>query len=130
MFKITNTKSKFDSMININSSFPFRIIFIEMLFILFKFIGFILCFHIFNPGNDFDYLYIFIIFCLSWSIGLVIPAAPGGLGIFEASFLLFSGNSYSYNNLLTSLIVFRFISSSADIILSAPLLIKKVIPGN
>ena len=130
MFKITNTKSKFDSMININSSFPFRIIFIEMLFILFKFIGFILCFHIFNTGNDFDYLYIFIIFCLSWSVGLIIPVAPGGLGIFEASFLLFSGNTYSYNNLLISLIVFRFISSSADILLSAPFLIKKLIRGN
>ena len=41
IFKITNTKSKFDSSIKINSPFPFRILFIEMLFILFKFIGFI-----------------------------------------------------------------------------------------
>ena len=128
-----NTKIQFDSKIKIKSSFPFKILSIEILFILLKFFAFILCFYIFNDVNNLDnldYLYLFIIFCLSWSIGLVVPAAPGGIGVFEGCFLFLIGNDYPQSSLITSLIIFRFISSSADLILSAPFLIKKVIKGN
>ena len=130
ILKTNYTKSQFDEKIKIKSSFPFRILSIEILFILFKFLGFIFCFYIFNDSNNLDYLFIFTIFSLSWSIGLIIPAAPGGIGVFEGCFLFLIGNDYSQSSLIMSLIIFRFISSCTDLILSAPLFIKKVIKRN
>ncbi len=129
-FKLNYTKSQFDEKIKIKSSFPFKILSIEILFILFKFLGFIFCFYIFNDSNNLDYLFIFTIFSLSWSIGLIIPAAPGGIGVFEGCFLFLIGNDYSQSSLIMSLIIFRFISSCTDLILSAPLFIKQVIKRN
>ena len=127
IFKINYTKSQFDEEIKIKSSFPYRILSIEILFILFKFFGFIFCLYIFNDFSNIDYLFIFTIFCLSWSLGLIIPAAPGGIGVFEGCFLFLLGNQYSQSSLIMSLIIFRLISSSADLLLSFLLFIKKVI---
>ncbi len=128
--KINYTKSQFSKEIKIKSLFPFKILSIEILFISFKFLGFILCFNIFNDLNNIDYFFMFIIFCLSWSLGLIIPAAPGGLGVFEGCFLFLIGNDYSQSSLIMSLIIFRFIASSSDLLLSAPLFIKRVIKGD
>ena len=130
IFNINYTKSQFDEKIKIKSSFPFKILSIEILFIVFKFFGFVFCFYIFNDLTNVDYLFMFTIFCLSWSFGLIIPAAPGGIGVFEGCFLFLIGEGYSQNSLIMSLVVFRFISSAADLLLSAPLFIKKVIKGN
>jgi len=130
IFKVNYSKSQFDEKLNIKSSFPFEVLSIEILFILFKFFGFISCFYIFNDLSNLDYLFVFTIFCLSWSIGLVIPAAPGGIGVFESSFLFLVGDDYSQSSLIMILIIFRFISSSTDLLLSAPLFIKKFIKTN
>ena len=130
IFKINFTRRQFDQEIRIKSLFPFKILSFEILFILFKFFGFIFCFYIFNDSNNLDYLFIFTIFSLSWSIGLIIPAAPGGIGVFEVCFLFLIGNDYSQSSLIMSLIIFRFISSCTDLILSAPLFIKQVIKRN
>jgi len=127
IFKVNDTKRNFADKIKIKSSFPFKIIFFEIVFILFKFLGFIFCFYIFNNLSNLDYLFIFTIFCLSWSIGLIIPAAPGGIGVFEGCFLFLIGDDHNQVYLIMSLIIFRFISSSADLLLSAPLFIKKAI---
>ena len=104
IFKIKYTKSQFDEKIKIKSLFPFKILIIEILFILFKFLGFVFCFYIFNDSNNLNYLFIFTIFSLSWSIGLIIPAAPGGIGVFEGCFLFLIGNDYSQSSLIMSLI--------------------------
>jgi len=130
IFKINYTKSEFDEKIKIKSSFPFKILGIEILFILFKFFGFIYCFYLFNDSSNIDYLFIFTIFCLSWSMGLIIPAAPGGIGVFEGCFIFLIGNDYSQSSLIMSLIIFRFISSSADLLLSAPLFFKRILKRN
>ena len=66
---------------------------IEILFILSKFIGFIICFYIVNLDNQYSIFYLLVIFCLSWAIGLIVPAAPGGVGVFEACFLFFCGKN-------------------------------------
>tara|TARA_B100000212_G_scaffold230810_1_gene175438 strand:- start:39 stop:962 length:924 start_codon:yes stop_codon:yes gene_type:complete len=130
ILKINYTRSQFDEKIKINSSFPFKVLSIEILFILFKFFGFILCVCIFNDYSSLDYIFIFTIFCLSWSLGLIIPAAPGGIGVFEGCFLFLIGDDYSQSSLIMSLIIFRFISSSADILLSAPLFLKQIFGRN
>jgi len=57
---------------------------------------------------------------------LVIPTAPGGLGVFEAFLLFFVGRNIPQNIILVILIYFRIISTSADLLLSLPFLIRKL----
>ena len=125
--KIKNVKYRFKERIKIISFFPLRAFLIEILFVLSKFIGFIICFNIFNLGNQYNIFYLLVTFCLSWSIGLIVPTAPGGVGVFEACFLFIIGENISQNIVLLTLIYFRLISTSADLFLSLPFLLRKLL---
>jgi len=125
VLRLANSKDQFER-INIISFFPARALFIEIGFILSKFIGFYICLNNFYTSNSLNIIFILVIFSLSWSLGLVVPAAPGGVGVFEACLLLFVGNSIPQNIIIISLVYFRVISTSADLFLSLPFLIKKI----
>ena len=123
--KINNEKYRFEERINIISFFPTKAFLIELLFILSKFIGFIICFYVINFETKYSIFYLLVIFCLSWTIGLIVPTAPGGIGVFEACFLFFVGKSIPQNLILVSLIYFRLISTLADLFLGLPFLLRK-----
>ena len=125
VLKLANSKDQFGR-INIISFFPLRALFLEIGFVLSKFIGFYICLNTFYTSNTLNIIFLLVIFSLSWSIGLVVPAAPGGVGVFEACLLLFVGKSIPENIILISLVYFRVISTSADLLLSLPFLIRKV----
>jgi uncharacterized membrane protein YbhN (UPF0104 family) len=55
-----------------------------------------------------------------------VPTAPGGVGVFEAFLLFFVGRIIPQNLILVSLIYFRIISTSADLLLGLPLIIRKL----
>ena len=61
------------------------------------------------------------------AIGLLVPTAPGGVGVFEACFLFFVGKNIPQNIIFVSLIYFRLISTSADLLLGLPFLFKKLL---
>ncbi len=124
--KISNSKSQFQEGVKIISFFPARSFLIEILFVLSKFVGFIICFNVINLGNQYNIVYLLVIFCTSWSIGLIVPTAPGGVGVFEACFLFFVGKDIPQTIILVSLIYFRLISTSADLFLGFPFLLKKL----
>jgi len=126
VLRLPNSKDQFEERINIISFFPTRALFLEIGFVLSKFIGFYICLNTFYTSNTLNIIFLLVIFSLSWSIGLVVPAAPGGVGVFEACLLLFVGKSIPENIILISLIYFRVISTSADLLLSLPFLIRKV----
>ena len=126
VLKLKNSKDQFEKRINIISFFPTRALFLEIGFVLTKFIGFYICLNTFYTSNSLNIVFLLVIFSLSWSIGLVVPAAPGGVGVFEACFLLFIGKSIPENIILISLVYFRVISTSADLLLSLPFLIRKL----
>jgi len=126
VLRLPNSKDQFGERINIVSFFPSRALFLEISFVLSKFIGFYICLNTFYTSNTLNILFLLVIFSLSWSIGLVVPAAPGGVGVFEACFLLFVGKSIPENIILISLVYFRVISTSADLFLSLPFLLRKV----
>ena len=111
---------------NIVSFLPIRALILEIGFVLSKFIGFYICLNTFYTTNNLNSIFLLVIFSLSWSLGLVIPAAPGGVGVFEACLLFFVGKSIPQNVILISLIYFRIISTSADLLLSFPFLIRKI----
>ncbi len=126
VLRLPNSKGQFEERINIVSFFPSRALFLEIAFVLSKFIGFYICLNTFYTSNTLNIIFLLVIFSLSWSIGLVVPAAPGGVGVFEACLLLFVGKSIPENIILISLVCFRVISTSADLLLSLPFLIRKV----
>jgi len=126
VLRVPNSKDQFEERINIVSFFPSRALFLEIGFVLSKFIGFYICLNTFYTSNTLNSIFLLVIFSLSWSLGLVVPTAPGGVGVFEASFLFFVGKSIPQNIILICLIYFRVISTSADLLLSLPFLIRKL----
>jgi len=126
VLRLPNLKGQFEERINIISFFPPRALLLEIGFVLSKFIGFYICLNTFYTSNTLNIIFLLVIFSLSWSIGLIVPAAPGGVGVFEACLLLFVGKSIPENIILISLVYFRVISTSADFLLSLPFLIRKV----
>ena len=124
--KLSNSMDQFNKRININSFFPTRALLLEIGFVLSKFIGFYICLNTFYASNTLNIIFLLVIFSFSWSLGLVVPAAPGGVGVFEACVLFFVGRQIPQNIILVSLIYFRVISTSADLLLSLPFLIRKM----
>ena len=126
VLRLANSKVEFEKKINIISFFPARALLLEICFVISKFIGFYICLNSFYTSNTLNIIFLLVIFSLSWSIGLVVPAAPGGVGVFEACLLFFVGKSIPQNIILITLIYFRIISTTADLLLSLPFLIRKV----
>jgi len=55
------------------------------------------------------------VFSLAWLLGLVIPGAPGGLGVFEATAISFLDKNYfSPGIVLTMVALFRLVSIAAE----------------
>jgi hypothetical protein len=125
VLRIANSKNAFEKRINIVSFFPTRAILLEIGFVLSKFIGFYICLNTFYTSNTLNTIFLLVIFSLSWSFGLVVPTAPGGIGVFEACLLFLVSRNIPQNAIFVSLIYFRIISTSADLFLSLPFLIRK-----
>ncbi len=123
----SNSKGQFEKRINIISFFPTAAFLLEIGFVLSKFIGFYICLNTFYTNNNQNIIFLLVIFSLSWSLGLIVPAAPGGVGVFEACILFFVGRNIPQNIIFVSLIYFRVISTSADLLLSLPFLIRKLL---
>jgi len=126
VYRFANSKDQFEKRINIISFFPTKALLLEIGFVLSKFTGFYICLNTFYSSNTLNIIFLLVIFSLSWSLGLVVPTAPGGVGVFEACLLFFVGRNIPQNIILVSLIYFRVISTSADLLLSFPFLIRKL----
>ena len=123
--RLPNSKDQFEERINIVSFFPSRALLLEIGFVLSKFIGFYICLNTFYTSNTLNIIFLLVIFSLSWSLGLVVPAAPGGVGVFEACLLLFVGKSIPENIILVSLVYFRVISTLGRFVVKLTFLNKK-----
>ena len=124
--KLKNANYKLEERINLSSFFPTKALLFEVGFVFSKFIGFLICFNALNSNTTINFMFLFVIFCLSWSIGLIVPTAPSGIGVFESFFLLFAGKTIPQSTIFASLIYFRVISTSADLLCSLPFLLKKI----
>ncbi len=126
VLRIANSKDRSEERIKIISFFPTKALFFEIGFVLTKFTGFYICLNTFSTSNNLNIIYLLVVFSLSWSLGLIVPTAPGGVGVFEACLLFFVGRNIPQNTILVGLIYFRVISTSADLLLSFPFLIRKL----
>ena len=130
VLRLANPKDQFEKKINIISFLPIRPLLLEVGFVLSKFIGFYICINTFYTADNLNIIFLLVIFSLSWSLGLVIPAAPGGVGVFESSLLLLVGKNIPQNIIFVILVYFRVISTLADLSLSFPFLIRKLFKKN
>ena len=127
VLRLANSKDHFEKRINIISFFPTTAFLLEIGFVFSKFIGFYICLNSFYKDNTLNFIFLLVIFALSWTLGLIVPAAPGGVGVFEACLLFFVGKNIPQNTIIISLIYFRVISTSADVFLGLPFLIRKLL---
>ncbi|NES68078.1 MAG: UPF0104 family protein, partial [Okeania sp. SIO2D1] len=72
--------------------------------------GFFLTMLAFNSIEFNQVLLIFSVFSLAWLLGLVVPGAPGGVGIFEATALALLEQKFSPSIVLSAVAFYRLIS--------------------
>jgi uncharacterized membrane protein YbhN (UPF0104 family) len=82
----------------------------ELGFVLLRGLGFLLTFHAIAPIAADQWAVIFGAFSVAWLFGLVIPGAPGGIGVFEATVLALLRSLYAPGVLLSIVALYRLIS--------------------
>ena len=95
--------------------YPYKPLFIEIIFILFRFLGFLCCMYAFSIGSLIPQGELISSFSLAWITGLIVPAAPGGLGVFESVIIFSLGSHLPEAPLLASLLCYRLVSTISDI---------------
>ena len=96
--------------------YPYKPLLVEILFILFRFFGFLCCMNAFSIGSLISPVELISSFSLAWVIGLIVPAAPGGLGVFESVILFALGSEFPEAPLLASLLCYRLVSTISDLL--------------
>ncbi len=113
--KETNFTSEQEMGVDLRDGYPFKALTLEIFFVLLRFGGFWCCLKAFSIDSSIFFTEWIAAFSLAWTIGLIVPAAPGGLGIFEAILLIRVGSSAPEALLLASLLSYRFIATIVDL---------------
>lgn len=96
--------------------YPWRPLLGEIGFIVFRGLGFILCFlTLMNLGLE-DMWTLVGAFSLGWLLGLVVPGAPGGLGVFEATVLAVLTPQFPAAIVLGAVALYRLNSTLAELL--------------
>jgi len=88
----------------------------ELAFVLVRFSGFACCVLAFDAAPLLAWNQWLSGFALAWTLGLVLPGAPGGLGVFEAALLLRLGGLVPEAPLLAIALSYRLVTSLADLL--------------
>ena len=88
----------------------------QLLFVLLRFGGFACCVQAFDLSYSLNWGGWLAGFALAWTAGLVVPGAPGGLGVFEAALLLRLGFVIPEAPLLAIAISYRLVVTLADLL--------------
>ncbi|WP_365673162.1 lysylphosphatidylglycerol synthase domain-containing protein [Okeania sp. SIO3I5] len=86
----------------------------EICFVLIRGVGFLLTILAFKSVELNDVFLIFSAFSLAWLLGLVVPGAPGGVGVFEVTALTLLEPKFSPGILLSAIAFYRLISVLAE----------------
>jgi len=98
--------------------YPWSPLLAELLFVVCRFSGFWACLQVFGLNQVLPITGWLAAFALAWTAGLVVPAAPGGLGVFEAVLLLRLGQSVPEAPLLAVALSYRLVATLADVLAS------------
>ncbi len=113
-----NTISLFPNKNNISMKifYPYKPLLVESAFIIFRYFGFLCCINAFSTGSLISNSQLMSCFSLAWIIGLVVPAAPGGMGVFESAILFRLGSEIPEGPLLAALLCYRLVVMLSDIL--------------
>ncbi len=98
--------------------YPYKALLMELVFLILRFGGFWCCLRAFYIDLSIPFFQWLAIFCFAWLIGLVVPAAPGGVGIFETCLFIRIGTLVPEPPLLASLLCYRLVVSFSDLIVA------------
>jgi hypothetical protein len=100
----------------VGAGYPWQPLLAELGFVLLRFSGFACCVQAFDLSFALGWPGWLAGFALAWTAGLVVPGAPGGLGVFEAVLLLRLAVAVPEASLLAVAISYRLITALADLI--------------
>lgn len=94
--------------------YPLRPLLGELGFLLLRGTGFILTVFALKPLELSQVPMLLGAFSLAWLLGLVVPVAPGGLGVFEATALILLQQRFSPGILVSAIALYRLVSILAE----------------
>ncbi len=97
-------------------SYPWAPLLGQWGFVLMRFAGFACCVLAFDLQHALDWWRWLSAFALAWTVGLVVPGAPGGLGVFESVLLLRLGSALPDPALLAVALGYRLVVTTADLL--------------
>ena len=86
----------------------------EVGFLLLRSLGFLCTFLALSPIVPGQLPLLLSAFSLAWLLGLVVPGAPGGIGVFEATAIALLGETFSPGLILSVVALYRLISILAE----------------
>ncbi len=95
-------------------SYPLRPLIGELGFLVLRSIGFILTMYALGPVNLNQIPWLLGAFSFAWLLGLVVPGAPGGLGVFEATAIALLQNYFPTALVISAVGVYRLVSILAE----------------
>lgn len=99
--------------------YPLAPLLAEGVFVLLRFAGFACCVLAFDQQQSLGWGAWLSGFALAWTVGLVVPGAPGGFGVFEATLLLRLGADLPAAPLLAVALSYRLVTVAADLVAAA-----------
>jgi uncharacterized membrane protein YbhN (UPF0104 family) len=97
-------------------AYPLRPFIGEIIFVLLRGLGFLLCFLALDAATIQNVWTIIGVFSFAWLLGLIVPGAPGGLGVFEATALTLLTPSFSAAVVLGAVALYRLNSTLAEVL--------------
>ncbi|OCQ95674.1 hypothetical protein BCD64_09595 [Nostoc sp. MBR 210] len=117
LYKLKNKKSpnRNQPPVTINlERYPFRPLLGEVGFLGLRSLGFILTMLAIYPINFSQFPLLFGGFSIAWLLGLVVPGAPGGIGVFEATAIALLQNRFPSAVVISAIALYRLISILAE----------------
>lgn len=118
--KLGKAKKKSTGTVNLETSaltvksYPLVPLIGEMCFVGLRGVGFLLTLLALSPIDPIQISLLFTAFSLAWVLGLIVPGAPGGMGVFEATALTILGSTFSPALMLATVALYRMISILAE----------------
>lgn len=96
--------------------YPLRPLVGEVGFVVLRGTGFVVAVLALTPLTGADWLPILSRFSLAWFLGLVVPGAPGGVGVFEATAVSLLQGQLSIGVVLGAVALYRLIGTLAEVL--------------
>ncbi|MBT9315024.1 lysylphosphatidylglycerol synthase transmembrane domain-containing protein [Leptothoe spongobia] len=95
-------------------TYPWRSLLGELGFVALRGMGFVMTIVALQALKPSQFLPVMGAFSIAWLFGLVVPGAPGGVGVFEAVAIALLGNQLPSGLLISSVALYRLISTLAE----------------